>query len=65
MKWPTKSPDLNPIENVWGLLVRRVYDGGRQVSTIEELKRAILHDWKALDKNYLRKFVDSMPKRCL
>ncbi len=50
MEWPAKSPDLNPIENVWELLVRRVYDGGRQFSTIEELKRAILHHWKALDK---------------
>ena len=47
---PGCSPDLNPIENLWGLIVAKVYEGGRQYSAISELKNAILDAWE----NYLQ-----------
>ena len=38
LDWPAYSPDLNPIENVWGLLARNVYEDGKQFDVVEELK---------------------------
>jgi len=63
--WPAKSPDLNPIENVWAYLTRKVYHDGKQFSTINELKESILREWSALQVSYLQKLVDSMKTRCL
>ena len=39
---PACSQDRNPRENLWGLIVAKVYEGGRQYSAISELKNAIL-----------------------
>ena len=37
LDWPTKSPDLNPIENLCGILLRRVYKNKRQFEYRENL----------------------------
>jgi len=63
MSWPPLSPDLNPIENAWGLLARKVYDNGRQFTTIQDLKSAITRAWDEIDQNQLNALVDSMPTR--
>ena len=42
LEWPSISPDINPIENLWGILVRRVYAHGRQFVNFNDLKNAIL-----------------------
>ena len=54
------SQDLNPIENLWGLTVAKVYEGGRQYSAISELKNAILDVWEKIRLVQLQKLVDSM-----
>ncbi|KAF0710590.1 hypothetical protein AaE_012460 [Aphanomyces astaci] len=61
---PALSPDLNPIENLWGLLARVVYANGRQFMTKEELISAIKRAWNSLSQSYLNKLIASMPKRC-
>ncbi|DBA00410.1 TPA: hypothetical protein N0F65_012941 [Lagenidium giganteum] len=30
MPWPAKSPELSPIENLWGDFGLAVYENGRQ-----------------------------------
>lgn len=60
---PANSPDLNPIENVWGLLARRVYANGRQFSNVRSLKMAIEDCWAAFTNTDLQPFILSMPDR--
>ena len=33
------SPDINIMENLWGILVREVYKNGKQFSNVEDLKK--------------------------
>ncbi|POM65607.1 Transposase [Phytophthora palmivora] len=63
LDWPALSPDLNPIENVWGILAREVYRGGKQYMTPQDLKSAIQGAWENLELSRLRSLVKSMPDR--
>ncbi|DAZ95921.1 TPA: hypothetical protein N0F65_012398 [Lagenidium giganteum] len=63
MDWPSKSPDLNPIENVWGKLSRDVYAGGRQFRTVDELRAQIKESWSRITQEYLNDLIESMPRR--
>nr|CCA23471.1 GJ22539 putative [Albugo laibachii Nc14] len=63
MTWPACSPDLNPIESVWGYMSRHVYANERQLHLIQELKNAIQQVWDQIPASYLLALVTSMPKR--
>ena len=63
LDWPACSPDCNPIENLWGMLVRKIYSNGRQFDNMNELKAAIVHAWRNIQKNNLENLVASMQSR--
>ena len=65
MDWPALSPDLNPIENVWGIMVREIYKNGMQYADKESLKAAIEKAWDELSFETLKKLAISMHKRCI
>ena len=65
LKWPACSPDLNPIENLWGLIVRDVYLDNKQYATVNELKIAILNAWSRIDVQVLNNLAMSIPRRLL
>lgn len=63
--WPARSPDLNPIENLWAILSSKVYANGKQYESVEELTDSILREWKAIRMEHLHHLVESMPHRCI
>lgn len=61
--WPSQSPDLNPIENLWALMKPLV--AKLQPKNIKELKDAITKVWNDLDIELLKKLSLSFVKRGL
>ena len=54
--WPPNSLDLDPVVYaIWGAPQQRVYHG-RTFNTVEELKRAIITEWK---KKLSQLFIDN------
>jgi transposase len=60
-KHPAKSPDLNPIEDMWSYLDRKVKEA--KITSILSLKRKLKKLWDELPWEEIRKSVDSMPRR--
>ena len=59
--WPPNSPDLNPIENLWGWVQERVNRMG--CATFLEFRTALLLELKSVPAWYLSKLYDSLPQR--
>lgn len=63
LDWPPRSPDMNPIENVWGRMAQIVYANGKQYATLEELEPAITAAWEEIGAEYRHNLYHSMPRR--
>ncbi|GFV81930.1 uncharacterized protein TNCV_3151292 [Trichonephila clavipes] len=55
--WPARSPDLNPIENVWDALGRQVAGRNYPPTIKNTLIRALTEEWDKLPQQLLDKFV--------
>lgn len=62
LKTPAQSPDLNPIEHLWGILKRNVHQ--HNVSSKNELKRVVSEEWGKISTETCCKLVQSMGQRC-
>ncbi|GBM68999.1 Transposable element Tc3 transposase [Araneus ventricosus] len=63
LEWPPMSPNLNPIENVWGFMSRKVYENGGQFYSVNALKTSIESAWYNLEPEILQTLIMSMEKR--
>ena len=60
--WPSKSPDLNPIEHLWDLLKRKVAKHG-SIESLSRLKDIVLTEWEAIPQSVIDNLILSMSRR--
>ena len=63
MIWPPNSPDLNPIENLWGIVKRRVHADGKQYFSKDELWEAIKQAADSIPRSLISKLTESVNER--
>lgn len=61
LQWPAQSPDLNPIEHLWGILKKRVLK--HKCSRKNELVKIIKEEWEKITPEICCRLVQSMPNR--
>lgn len=64
LPWPSRSPDLSPIEHIWDELGRRVRRN-HQPATLPALENALVQEWRRLPAITVQRYVDSMRRRLI
>ncbi len=60
LDWPVNSPDLYPIENLWGIVKRKMRD--TRPNNADDLKAAIKATWASITPEQCHRLIDSMPR---
>jgi len=70
MAWPKRSPDLNPIENLWALLKAQIYKTYPELlrmnnseATLKLLIRCAIATWEDFGEQIMARLIDTMVNR--
>ncbi len=61
LDWPTNKPDLNPIENLWCIVKRKMRD--TRPNNADDLKSAVKATWASITPEQCHRLIASMPRR--
>ncbi len=61
LDWPANSPDLNPIENLWGIVKRKMRD--TRPNNADDLKATVKETWASIPPQQCHKLITSKPRR--
>ena len=63
LPWMGQSHDLNPIENAWNELDRRLRSRTTSPKNLDELWEALCEEWDAIPTAFFDSLIQSMPRR--
>ena len=61
LDWPAKSPNANPIENLWHVL--KVWANEKHPETEQELWEAVQMAWREIPQGLINNLIESVPGR--
>lgn len=65
LEWPPYSPDLNIIENVWGMVSSEVYKDGREYQNADELWESVSEAFLRIPNSSIWHLYESIPNRLM
>ena len=63
LDWPSNSPDLNPIENVWSILKMKI--AKHRTNSTGEFEKCIIDEWNNISFITISNIIKSMPVRIM
>ena len=65
MLWPSISPDLSIMENIWSFMSRHINAAEVLPRNAEQLRGAVHNAWQAVSQARIRRLVASLRRRVL
>ncbi|GFV06087.1 transposable element Tcb1 transposase [Trichonephila clavipes] len=63
LPWPTRSPDLSPIENMWSMVAQRLTQITPPAATPDKLWQLVEASWSAAPQEHIQSLFESLPMR--
>ena len=63
LPWPSRSPDLNPIEHVWDHIARKIRSKSEMANSLQQLEEWVNEAWQTTPLEYIDGLINSLPRR--